>query len=493
MAGAMARACGAHLRTWRPYTLAYPGLVGLAGAALADGSSSGGSPSGGSPVGGGASGVQLLVAWAAPTLSWLAAHYLGDYFDRHLDAISKPQRPIPSGQLSPRTAVVCGVLCALAAAFVTVLANWRALLLVAGAMAGIVAYSLVLKGRGLSGNAIRGVLTALTVVYGAMTASADPPWQAVVPFALVFLAHDAASNLVGTLRDVEGDRSGGYRTLPVLRGLRVAARTAALLYLGAIAVAALSVPLVPADPVGFAALLVLAAVCGGFAFSLVLRRELTVTPALALRAHEVLVVERLVLAGAVMAGGWGAAVAGAVTGPLLVVSLLTQARMRRRHEFPPDSGFTADAELPPGVRNLDAEGSFPDGPSHGNPPPTPTDSRTADRHGRALRTVPDPPGTEQARTERSRTERSRTERSGAAPSRTTASCTEQARSEQAPTEQPGTAPSRTTPSRTEQAPTQQSGTAPSRTAPPRTAPSRAAPSRTAPSGAARRKDDATPC
>lgn len=370
MAGAMARALGAHLRTWRPYTLAYPGLVGLAGAALADGSPSGGATSGGAPLGGAlpggaTSGLQLLVAWAAPTLSWVAAHYLGDYFDRHLDAISKPQRPIPSGQLSPRTAVVCGVLCALAAAFVTVLANWRALLLVAGAMAGIVAYSLVLKGRGLSGNAIRGVLTALTVVYGAMTASADPPWQAVAPFALVFLAHDAASNLVGTLRDVEGDRSGGYRTLPVLRGLRVAARTAALLYLGAIAVAALSVPLVPADPVGFAALLLLAAVCGGFAFSLVLRRELSVTPALALRAHEVLVAERLVLAGAVMAGGWGAGVAGAVTGPLLVVSLLTQAGMRRRHEFPPGAGSAAGAGV------------------------------AAD--------VPDPPGTELSRTAPSRT------------------------------------------------------------------------------------------
>src|SRR6185437_3897082 len=86
----------AHLETWRPYTLWYVGLVGLAGAAL---------------VAGPHHPWRLLGAWAAPTLGWLGGHYLGDYFDRELDAGSKPHRPIPSGRLAARTALLCGAGC----------------------------------------------------------------------------------------------------------------------------------------------------------------------------------------------------------------------------------------------------------------------------------------------------------------------------------------------------------------------------------------------
>ncbi|MFI0775867.1 UbiA family prenyltransferase [Streptomyces sp. NPDC021212] len=323
LATALVTGCGAHLQTWRPYTLSYPGLVGLAGAALADGSPSS---------------AHLWAAWAVPTLSWIAGHYLGDYFDRDLDAIGKPQRPIPSGRLSPRTAVASGVLCAVAAAVVTALAAWPALLLVAGGMAGIVAYSKVFKGRGLSGNAVRGALTALTVVFGAMTAGTEPRWPAVLLSAVAFWAHDTASNLVGTLRDVDGDRSGGYRTLPVLRGVRYAARTAALLYAAALVIAASCVPLTaPGGRAAFGTLLAVAAACGISAFTPLLRGAAPLTPGRALRAHEVLVAERLILAAAVLSGGWGLPPALALLIPLLALSLLTQARLRARHEFPPDT------------------------------------------------------------------------------------------------------------------------------------------------------------
>src|SRR5262245_41247002 len=75
----------AHVQTWRPYTLPYPGLIGLAGAVL-----------GGERVV-----FRLAMVWLGVTLGWLGGLYLGDWFDRELDAIAKPQRPIPSGRLLP--------------------------------------------------------------------------------------------------------------------------------------------------------------------------------------------------------------------------------------------------------------------------------------------------------------------------------------------------------------------------------------------------------
>jgi len=313
------RAAVAHVQTWRPYTTCYPALLGLAGAAVA----------------GGTGATVLLVAALAPALGWLSGHYLGDYFDRGLDAIAKPHRPIPSGRLSAEAALVGGLACALGSAVLLVTANWRIVPLFAVAMAGIVGYSKVFKKRGLAGNATRGVLTALALTIGAMVAAPWPP-LALLPIAAGFLLHDTASNLVGTIRDVDGDRAGGYRSVPVERGFRHAVRLASGLYVAGVALIALAA-VTAEDPVAQLVWAVVAAGVGAAAFAPLTGRD--GAPArTALHAHELLVAERLVLAAAVIAGAAGTRFALALTAPVLAFSLVTQALMRSRHEFPVPAG-----------------------------------------------------------------------------------------------------------------------------------------------------------
>jgi len=336
------------VQTWRPYTTCYPLLLGLAGAVWAGGSGAG----------------TLLVAAGAPALGWLSGHYLGDWMDRGLDAIGKPQRPIPSGRLSSDAALTSGIVCAAASAVLAVGANWRILPLFLLAMAGIVGYSRVFKKRGLSGNVARGVLTALAIVIGAMVARPLPPWS-LLPVAAGFLLHDTSTNLVGTVRDVDGDRAGGYRSVPVRRGVRHAVRLALGLYvtgLALLASAAAGTPGGPGGPGGsggsggpggsggsggpggyggyggYGAFLGLAAVIGAISFVPLLRSGTAIDAPSALRAHEVLVAERLVLAAAVLAGGRGPGTAAAVVVPVLLFSLVTQKLMRSGHEFPPAPG-----------------------------------------------------------------------------------------------------------------------------------------------------------
>lgn len=292
----------AHVQTWRPYTLAYPGLVGMAGAALPPGKPSW---------------WLLALAWAAATLGWVSGHYLGDYFDRDLDAISKPQRPIPSGRLRAGTALWTGVGLATVILVMLVIVNWRVSVLALVTVAAMVAYSAFLKGRGLYGNFVRGAATALALLCGAMLTHPVPSAVTAV-VAGAFLCHDAASNLVGTLRDIDGDSRGGYRTFPVQYGVRATVRVVVALY--TVAVLALFVVL------PFSVLLVVAVALGIGALG-TLR---TVTPGRALRAHELLVVERLLLAAAVLPS----LVGFAVLVPALALTLPTQRRMRARHEFP---------------------------------------------------------------------------------------------------------------------------------------------------------------
>lgn len=306
------------MQTWRPYTTCYPVLLGLAGAVWAEGSGAG----------------TLLVAAVAPAFGWLSGHYLGDWMDRGLDAIGKPQRPIPSGRLSLDAALTSGIVCAATSAVLAVGANGRILPLFLIAMAGIVGYSRVFKKRGLSGNVARGVLTALAIVIGGMVAQPLPPWS-LLPVAAGFLLHDTSTNLVGTVRDVDGDRAGGYRSVPVRRGVRHAVRLALGLYTGGLALLVAATAGAPGDPGGYGTFLGLAAVIGAFAFVPLLRSGTAIDARAALRAHEVLVAERLVLAAAVLAGGQGPGMAAAVVVPVLLFSLVTQKLMRSGHEFPP--------------------------------------------------------------------------------------------------------------------------------------------------------------
>ncbi|GAA1403763.1 hypothetical protein GCM10009639_49050 [Kitasatospora putterlickiae] len=203
----------------------------------------------------------------------------------------------------------------------------------AAGIGGAMAYNGLFKAKGLLGNLVRGSLTGAALVFGAMTASAYPPLKVLV-FVPVFWAHDAASNLVGTLRDVSGDRAGGYATFAVRHGLRTAVRTAAGLYALAVSAAAVGLLTMPGGRTGGLVTLLIAAGLGGVAFGLLRAAGPEPSARVALRSHEVLVIERMVLAAALLVPGFGGPVVIAVLVPLLALTLGTQQAMRSRYEFP---------------------------------------------------------------------------------------------------------------------------------------------------------------
>ncbi|HST46658.1 UbiA family prenyltransferase [Jatrophihabitans sp.] len=307
----------AHLQTWRLYTLWYVGFVGLAGAGLSPGRHEG---------------VRLVAAWAVPTLGWLGGHYLSDYFDRDLDAIAKPHRPIPSGRLLARTALACGVLAMAAVAVLAVLTGWRTSLIAVLAVAAVLAYGLRLKAAGIAGNLVRGALGALALLYGA---ACVPPfgWSQLLPFVAAFWLHDTCSNLVGTLRDVDGDRAGGYRTLPVTHGTGTGARVALGLYLATLAAAGWGGLAAPAGRTGWFLLALAGVAAVGLSAVLPLLRAGELAARDALRAHELLVLERMCLAAAVLGLGLGALPAVLLLVPALALTWWSQRMLRSWYEF----------------------------------------------------------------------------------------------------------------------------------------------------------------
>ena len=317
----------AHVETWRPYTLFYAGFVSVAGALLAAGEPD--------PW-------RLVGAFAVATLGWIAALYGGDYFDRQLDAIAKPYRPIPSGRMSPRVALAGLVVSASLGAAIAVALNPVTLLVVAATAVLALSYSAIFKARGGLGNFVRGAPTALAFVFGTLATTATPPVE-LLPVALVFWLHDACSNIVGTLRDIDGDRSGGCATLAVRRGPRRAIWTALAICCTCF-VLALAWPLLALDGIVLAGLLPLlagaAALCC-LSFAGLFAADSAAFRAAALRAHEILVVERLVLAAAFIAAAGPVMPAYALLTIASLATIVLQAALRARHELAPGDGEAA--------------------------------------------------------------------------------------------------------------------------------------------------------
>ena len=165
------------------------------------------------------------VALAGP-LVCATSQAANDWFDRHVDAINEPGRPIPSGRLPGRTGLWIAMgwtgLSVLVAAMLGAWAFGAALIGLALAWA-YSAPPLRLKRNGWWGNLACGACyEGLPWFTGAAVMAGAPDGRTV----LAALLYSAGAHGIMTLNDfksVAGDRATGIRSLPVILGVDRAA------------------------------------------------------------------------------------------------------------------------------------------------------------------------------------------------------------------------------------------------------------------------------
>ena len=191
---------------------------------------------------------------------------VNDWFDRHVDAINEPHRPIPSGRMPGRWGLYIAIAwTAVSLAVATLLGPWG----FGAAALGLVlawAYSappLRLKQNGWWGTAACGIsYEGIAWATGAavMAGGSLPEARSLALAALYSLGTHGIMTL-NDFKSVDGDRRMGIRSLPVQlgqqRAARVACWTMALSQVGVIAL--LLVWGRPAHAAGVVALLVLQA------------------------------------------------------------------------------------------------------------------------------------------------------------------------------------------------------------------------------------------
>ncbi len=181
--------------------------------------------------------MPAAAAAAATVLAVGAGNAVNDYFDRDIDRVNAPDRPIPSGAVSPRAALAfSGVLFALAVALALTLPPVAIAIAVVNLLA-LVAYTELFKGLPGVGNAVVAYLGGSTFLFGG--AAVGEPLTAGILAALAALS-TFARELIKDVEDVAGDRQEGLNTLPIAIGERPALAVALLSL--ALAVAASPLP-----------------------------------------------------------------------------------------------------------------------------------------------------------------------------------------------------------------------------------------------------------
>lgn len=172
---------------------------------------------------------------------------LNDYFDREVDAVNNPTRPIPSGSVSPSSAIglsaVLGALGLVSAALISP----QSLVVASAAFLAASTYNWRLKKTGLPGNMVVSFTVVAPFLYGSVISDGLISGRVGVFALLAFLANTGREVIKG-MTDVEGDARRNVMTVARVRGMSAAARLGAALYLTAVALSPLPYLLGVAGP-----------------------------------------------------------------------------------------------------------------------------------------------------------------------------------------------------------------------------------------------------
>ncbi|MEO0420859.1 MAG: chlorophyll synthase ChlG [Pseudomonadota bacterium] len=155
---------------------------------------------------------------------------VNDWFDRHVDAINQPERPIPSGRIPGRWGLYIAIAWTGASlAVATLLGPWGFSAAVFGLVLAWIysAPPLRLKQNGWWGN------TAVALCYeglpwytGAAVMAATAPDGRIITLALLYSFGAHGIMTLNDFKSVDGDTQMGLRSLPVQLGVERAARLA---------------------------------------------------------------------------------------------------------------------------------------------------------------------------------------------------------------------------------------------------------------------------
>jgi geranylgeranylglycerol-phosphate geranylgeranyltransferase len=159
---------------------------------------------------------QLLVAFLVVFLVSGAGMVINDYFDYRIDKVNRSKRPIPSGRVSRKNALIYSILLFAIANIAALYLNFYMFLLAAFNTFVTVVYSWKLKKKLLIGNIAVSWLVASTFFFGSLLK--ETLTATVLILFMLSFSSNLGREITKSIEDVKGDKKLKANTLPVLAG-----------------------------------------------------------------------------------------------------------------------------------------------------------------------------------------------------------------------------------------------------------------------------------
>ena len=173
----------------------------------------------------------MPIAWASLAVFTFIAggNSLNDYTDRNVDKLAHPERPLPSGRMTPKQVLNISIACFLISFFASLALNLESTIIVILAIVLMLTYEVRLKKDALTGNLEIALLTGMLFLLGG--AIVGMMERTYIIALLAFLAI-LGREIIKDIEDMEGDFD--RLTLPKKIGARNAGYLASAFFLIAV-------------------------------------------------------------------------------------------------------------------------------------------------------------------------------------------------------------------------------------------------------------------
>ena len=205
----------------RPVNCLMMGFAVIVGAALAN------------PEFSGTNWLNFFYGFVTGFMLTAASMAINDYYDRMIDAINEPSRPIPSGLVGAKEALVFAFVLSAVGFVFAYLASVLCFAVAIIAWIIVVTYITVGKRSGLPGNFLVSACVATPFIYGSITV-VDSVELNVLLFASMAFLSNTGRELTKGIVDLKGDKAQDVKTLAVRYGEKNAAIVAVIFYISAV-------------------------------------------------------------------------------------------------------------------------------------------------------------------------------------------------------------------------------------------------------------------
>ena len=177
----------------------------------------------------------VLLSFFPPFFIEMSAFAINDFFDVEVDrANNRKDRPLVTGEATMEevlaAAVICGVIGVVAAWFINFVCFGIALLFCGLAFL----YSYKLKDLPLLGNVYIAFTMAIPFLFGSFAITPYAISQRILLMIAIAFLTGLGREVLGTVRDIEGDKLRGSRTLPMVIGKQFSLYFSSLMFVVAV-------------------------------------------------------------------------------------------------------------------------------------------------------------------------------------------------------------------------------------------------------------------